>query len=152
MPLVRSLSFALVLSLVPATGLHAQRAGASDAPRAATSQKSWSTVFRLNGSHHGEPSFRLVVDATGVVLTPDQDAVAALQPAGSLLITHELLRGYSDPDPLRAPDSRATLVRTLQVTRGPAGEVQHAYAVNGELREFGPEGQAWLTRILRQSH
>ena len=151
MPLVRSLSLALLLSLVPAAGLQAQRAGGPHASGTATSQKSWSTTFRLNGSHQGEPAFRLEVDATGVVLAPDQDAVAGLHPDGSLRITHELLGGYADPDPLRAVGSRATLVRTLQVTRGPDGEVRHAYAVNGRSREFGPEGQAWLTRILRQS-
>ncbi|HEV2131392.1 MAG TPA: M56 family metallopeptidase [Longimicrobiaceae bacterium] len=114
-------------------------------------QKPWSTVIRLNGSHNGEPSFRLVVEAEGVILAPEREAVAGLRPGGSLVITQELLPGYPDPDPLRPVGSGETLVRTLRAVRGPEGQAQYFYAVNGQPREFGREGRAWLTRILREN-
>jgi hypothetical protein len=142
-------ALAVMLMLHPTT---AAPAGAQAPVKvtAAAADRPFSTVLRLNGDAHGVPSFRLTLDATGVLLNASRDAVVGLEKGGSLLITHALLEGYPDADALRPAGSGTTLIRTLSVTSAAGGHLLHAYAVNGVAREFGEEGAAWLADLLRR--
>lgn len=150
MGLVRTSITAL---LFVAAGSPSVRAQAGDPPveaRTGALQPPWSTVIHMQGSHDGEPSFHLTLEAKGVILNDGRNAIVGLRPGGSLTITHAILSGYPDPDPLRRVGSNDTVVRTLRVTSGQDHQLQYAYGVNGSTLEFGEEGRLWLDRILRK--
>lgn len=134
----------LVLSALMGRTAPASRASTPRSP-----DRLWETDVELNGEHHGEPAYTLSVRARGVRLNGDGSDVADVVQGGSLEIEHVLLPGHPDADPLIARGSRATVKRTLSVRRGSNGAVVRSYRVNGNEREFGSEGRAWLARLLR---
>jgi hypothetical protein len=137
----------LILTLATAADATAQAAARS---AASTADRPFATVLRLNGEANGAPSFRLTLEAEGVRLNAARDAVVGLDAGGSLQITHALLEGYPDEDPLRAAGSGTTLVRSLSITADARGRLLYVYAVNGAAREFDAEGETWLATLLRR--
>jgi beta-lactamase regulating signal transducer with metallopeptidase domain len=86
---------------------------ASSASRAQPRHGVWNTRYHLTGTHHGQPSFQLNVQAENVVRTPDRQGVAEILPGGLLLVEEERFAGD--------PETPAPTARPLGAT--PAGSV-----------------------------
>lgn len=114
-------------------------------------QRTLNTTIELNGEHDGAPSFRLSIRARNVRLAQGGVAVSEILPGGALEIDHTILPGSPDADALRPRGSRATVTRTLRMTRGRDGAIVRSYRVNGVERAWEAESRAWLADMLRRS-
>lgn len=102
----------------------------------------WTTDLQYEGIKDGRESYSIAVAARNARVSPDGRRFAGLAPGGSLHIEETLFPGGDDS----SVTSRTTRKLVLRAAGG--GQAVREYRVNGSLREWDAEAEAWLDRFV----